>query len=111
MSRITHTLTCPSCEGDDLQRWGKTEPDKQGKQKQRYRCNACKRVFLDSYTPEKGEIPGFLETALAMYQERSSMRGVARTLGISRNTLSVWIKKSDSSPAASRNSAPCRTWG
>ena len=106
MSQITHTLTCPTCEGNDLQRWGKAKPNKQGERKQRYRCNACKRVFLDTYTPEKGDIPGFIDKALAMYQERASMRGVARVLGISRNTLADWIKKSKSDSAPEAISSP-----
>lgn len=91
MAQITHTIHCPACQGNDLQRWGKTSNDKP-----RLRCNACKRTFLnrDDYTPEKGQTPGFIETVLAAYQERSSMRGIARTFKISRNTLAAWLKKS-----------------
>ena len=95
MAKISHTLCCPDCQGEDLQRWGKAKPDSQGQSKQRYRCNGCKKTFLESYTPELGDIPGFKETALAMYQERASMRGVARTLSISRHTLADWLKKRD----------------
>jgi transposase-like protein len=91
VAQITRTLRCPACQGSDLQRWGRTSNDKP-----RFRCNACKKTFLDSdgYTPQKGQMPGFVETVLAAYQERSSMRGIARTFGISRNTLANWLKKS-----------------
>ena len=100
MAKITQTLCCPACQGQDLQRWGKTPPDSQQQQKQRYRCNGCHKTFLESYTPEKGDIAGFKETAIAMYQERASMRGVARTLHISRHSLAKWLKKSQPDPAA-----------
>ena len=100
MATITRTLTCPSCESTNLRRWSKTQPNKQGERKPRYRCNTCGITFLENYTPEKGEIPGFIEKALEMYQERASMRGVARVLGISRNTLADWIKKSEANPAS-----------
>ncbi len=33
------------------------------------------------------------EEILRAYQERSSLRGLARTFGVSRNTVSDWLKK------------------
>ncbi|GAC1403034.1 MAG: hypothetical protein NVSMB56_18010 [Pyrinomonadaceae bacterium] len=33
------------------------------------------------------------ETILAAYQERSSLRGLTRTFGVSRNTVSGWLKE------------------
>jgi transposase-like protein len=38
------------------------------------------------------------EQILAAYNERSSMRGIQRTFGVSRNTLSSWLKKRHSDP-------------
>jgi transposase-like protein len=107
MATITHTLSCPSCESTNLRRWSKTPPNKQGERKQRYRCNTCAKTFRENYTPEKGDVPGFQEMAIAMYQERASMRGVARVLGISRNTLADWIKKSGSDASPAGNIASC----
>ena len=57
MATITRTLTCPSCESANLRCWSKTQPNKQGEREQRYRFSACQRAFLDTYTPEKGQIP------------------------------------------------------
>jgi len=36
------------------------------------------------------------ETILAAYQERSSLRGLTRTCGVSRNTVSGWLKEKNS---------------
>ncbi len=33
------------------------------------------------------------EQILRAYQERSSLRGLQRTLGVARNTVTAWIKK------------------
>jgi transposase-like protein len=35
---------------------------------------------------------------LAAYHERSSMRGIQRTFGVSRPTLVAWIKKGRNQP-------------
>jgi transposase-like protein len=60
--------------------------------KQRYRCNDCRRTSRENpqppgYTPEEREI------ILNAYQERSSIRGLSRTFGVARNTVSSWLKK------------------
>jgi transposase-like protein len=60
--------------------------------KQKYRCRTCGRQSrehpaVNGYTAErKDEI-------LRAYQERSSLRGLERTFGVSRNTVIAWIKK------------------
>jgi len=33
------------------------------------------------------------ELVIKVYQERSSMRGIERTFGVSRRTVSAWLKK------------------
>jgi transposase-like protein len=33
------------------------------------------------------------EQILRAYAERSSLRGLARTFGVSRNTVTAWVKK------------------
>lgn len=63
---------------------------------QQYWCKDCgKRGVLQSkrgYTEEQKE------QILAAYNERSSMRGIQRTFGVSRNTLASWLKKRRSQP-------------
>jgi transposase-like protein len=59
----------------------------------RYRCLACNKTFCQN--PGTAAHPAALkEQVLAAYQERCSMRGIARIFGISRNTLARWVKKS-----------------
>lgn len=81
--RIRHQ--CPRCGSSKLVKNGKTV---QGKQK--YRCNSCRAYGTLSpsvrYPPErKAEI-------LRAYHERSSMRGIQRTFGVSRPTLARWLR-------------------
>jgi len=58
---------------------------------QQFWCKDCgKRGVLEpkhSYSAEKKE------QILSAYNERSSMRGIQRTFGVSRNTLTSWLKK------------------
>jgi transposase-like protein len=79
--------------------------------KQMYKCRSCGRNSRESpqhekYTHEQKE------TILRAYQERPSMRGIERIFGLSRATLSEWLKKrpgitsaKESSKGASRNPA------
>ena len=61
--------------------------------KQRFECRGCGRTLRQnpqsqSYSQErKAEI-------LRAYEERSSLRGLERTFGVSRHTVSSWLKKS-----------------
>lgn len=59
---------------------------------QQYFCNDCTccRVLQPKTSPYSAEQK---EQALRVYQERSSLRGVERALGISRHTVASWIKK------------------
>jgi transposase-like protein len=41
----------------------------------------------------RGYTEAFKEQVLAAYQERASMRGIARVFGISRNTLTRWLRE------------------
>ena len=84
---VTHTLFCPRCGSAEVIRHGTTASGKQ-----RYRCQRCRRTFREdpssrAYPEErKREI-------LAAYQERSSLRGLTRTFGVSRTTVSAWLKE------------------
>jgi len=84
---VTITLKCPHCGSEKLVRDGFT-PNR----KQRYWCHNCNRSSRDNPQPqgyseaEKEQIP-------AAYEERSSLRGLERVFGVSRKTVSVWLKK------------------
>lgn len=60
--------------------------------KQKYRCRACGRQSRENpgsnaYSDDrKAEI-------VRAYQERSSLRGLERTFGIARNTVTKWLKE------------------
>lgn len=90
---ITITLKCRFCASEKLVRDGFTR-----NQKQRLRCRDCQRV-----SRENPAAPGYSEAEkeriLNAYEERSSLRGLERTFGVSRKTVSVWLKKkTNSSP-------------
>jgi transposase-like protein len=57
----------------------------------RTRCKnpACLRCFSDA--PKRGHTQQFKEQVLRAYQERASMRGIARVFKIGRNTLTKWL--------------------
>ena len=85
---VTLTLRSPFCTSDFLIKYGITPNGKQ-----RYRCQACSR--------QHREHPGsnaYAEAARAMilrtYEEWSRLRGLSRTFGVARNTVSAWLKKS-----------------
>ena len=82
----TLTITCPYCTSDHTIHFGKTTNGFP-----RYRCRGCHKTFSDA--PERGHTEAFKERVLAAYQERMSMRGIARTFKISRNTLTQWLKE------------------
>ena len=83
---VTQLKTCRDCQGQRIIRFGRTRGGHP-----RYRCKDCGAYFSDA--PERGHTPQFKEQVLAAYQERSSMRGIARTFHISRNTLTKWLKE------------------
>lgn len=84
---ITITLKCRFCGSEKLVRDGFTR-----NQKQRFRCRDCKRV-----SRENPVAPGYSEAEkeriLKAYEERSSLRGLERTFGVARRTVSGWLKK------------------
>jgi transposase-like protein len=84
---VTIILSCPHCGSDALVRDGHAP---NGKQK--YRCHGCERRSRENPTPNAYP-ESRREEILHAYQERSSLRGLTRTFGISRTTVSSWIKK------------------
>ena len=84
---ITITLTCPHCASDNLVKYG-FAPDG----RQRYKCRTCNKQHREhprtnAYSDEEKQ------TILDAQQERSSLRGLTRTFGVSRQTVTGWIKK------------------
>ena len=58
---------------------------------QQYWCKDCgHRGVLE---PKRGYTEEQKEQILSAYSERSSMRGIQRTFGVSRPTLVSWLKK------------------
>lgn len=83
----THTHSCGKCGSTNIVRNGINRCGNQ-----QYLCKDCRTCRVLSpksvgYSAERRE------ELLALYQERSSMRGVERATGVSRHTLAAWIKK------------------
>jgi transposase-like protein len=83
---ITKVIGCYHCDSEKLVKNGH---DPKGKQ--RYLCRNCKRASLEN--PDYGYSEAKREEILRAYQERPSLRGVSRTFGVSRNTVTAWLKK------------------
>lgn len=83
---LTITLKCYHCSSENVVRDGRTP-----KGKQRYWCKDCERSSRDD-----PQAPGYTEAEkeqiLAAYQERSSLRSLERIFGVSRKTVSAWLK-------------------
>ena len=96
-------VACRHCGSENVVRNGTTRNGKQ-----RYLCHGCGRTSRDS-----PQAPGYSEehkeTILRAYQERSSLRGLERTFGVSRNTVSAWLKKRPQ--VASEPASPTGTGG
>ncbi len=84
---VTLTLHCSHCQSDALVRNGHAPNGKQ-----LYRCRACGRQSRQNPAPHAYP-EARREEILRAYQERSSLRGLTRTFGVSRTTVSSWIKK------------------
>ena len=83
--------TCRNCDSRNIVKNGHNASGSQ-----QYWCQDCgKRGVLE---PKRGYSEAQKEQILSAYQERSSMRGVQRTFGVSRPTLAAWIKKDETNP-------------
>ena len=84
---VTKVISCYHCQGTQLVKHGRTRNGKQ-----RYKCKDCGRSSREQPQP-----PGYTEQQreqiLRAYEERSSLRGLTRTFGVARNTVSTWLKK------------------
>ena len=84
---VTVTLRCQHCGSRNLVRNGLAADGRQ-----RYLCRDCgqrsrEQPRANAYSDEARE------QILRAYDERSSLRGLSRTFGVSRNTVTAWIKK------------------
>ena len=99
---VTVTLLCPYCESDKLVRNGHASNGKQ-----RYFCQECKRYSRENPSPN-GYAEERKEEIIRAYQERSSLRGLERTFGVSRYTVAKWLKKSSRTASFERNAGSTR---
>ena len=99
---VTKVITCYHCGSERLVKNGHDPHSKQ-----RYLCRACGRANLDDPAPVGGYSEAEKAWILRAYEKRSSLRALARTFGVSRNTVSAWLKKSPEPAAARRD--PART--
>ena len=86
---VTEPITCRHCASTDIVKNGLAPNNA----KQRYLCHACGRQSredpsVNGYTEERKE------EILRSYQERSSLRGLRPTFGVSPTTVIGWLKKS-----------------
>lgn len=89
MIQETITYECTQCGSLDIVKNGRT---KKGKQK--FRCNEC--GVYGTLNPELAYTEEEKAEILRAYHERSSLRGIERTFGVSRQTVAKWLKKSES---------------
>jgi insertion element IS1 protein InsB len=83
---ITHQ--CRACASINIVKNGKNRH-----RKQQFKCKDCgKQAVLN---PSEKYSEAQKEQILATYQERPSKGGMQRIYGLSRNTLSWWLKKSE----------------
>ena len=86
MIETSQTHHCRDCQSENLVKNGHNSCGSQ-----QYLCKDCgSRKVLES---RRGYSEELKVTALKAYQERSSLRGVCRAFGISRPTLTAWLKK------------------
>lgn len=87
MIQDTITYVCTRCGSTNIVKNGK---DYKGSQK--FHCKDCHKY--GTLEPRGRAYPQRVkDLALRIYRERASMRGVARALGIARQTLARWIKE------------------
>ena len=96
---VITTVHCPHCGSEDIVRNGRSP---HGKQK--YRCKEGNRQSRENPTPHAYSEER-REEILRAYEERSSLRGIERTFGVSRTSVIGWMKKSRKAASAERNCA------
>ena len=73
------------------------------------KCRSCWRTLREN--PQRGAYDETRkEEILRAYHERTSLRGLQRIFGVSRQTVAVWLKKV-SAPACLEHDAGARSGG
>ncbi len=81
-------MECVQCGSEAVIKRGKTRNGKQ-----RFGCKACGSTFREN--PQSNAYDeARKEEILRAYHERSSLRGLTRIFGVSRQTVTAWLKKS-----------------
>ncbi len=83
---IMVSVKCVHCGGTDLSVYGYY------KEKRRYKCQPCNRVFLSKYTYNACD-KNISEKVLEMSMNGNGMREISRVLKIARNTVTSILKK------------------
>ena len=83
----TVTVKCPYCGSIEVIRYGKSRSSHQ-----RYKCKHYAKVFQLDYRNRACQ-PGFHKQIIDMVMNSSGTRDTARTLGISKNTVTKVLKK------------------
>ena len=98
--------TCVHCgQTGQLFKNGRTENGKQ-----RYRCRACGRNSRPAPGSSAYDEARKAEI-LRAYEERTSLRGLTRVFGVSRQTVTAWLKKSPVPAPAGHHPGPARESG
>lgn len=97
-------MNCYHCGGTQTRKHGKTRNGKQCPQ-----CGGRGRSVR-----ENSDAPGYTEAKKAQilraYQERTSLRGLTRIFGVSRNTVSAGLKKARNLPPLEATWRPSSLW-
>ena len=75
--------------------------------KQRFLCRACGRCLRANRSSNAYSLERQVEI-LRAYHERTSLRGLQRIFGVSRNTVNTWLKKVRQLPSLAQTLAPAQ---
>jgi insertion element IS1 protein InsB len=83
---VTKEYKCHCCGSTNIVKAGRNRNGNQ-----RYRCKDCRVQRVLEYKPKYSEEKK--EEILRAYQERSSLRGLRRTFGVTPEIVVKWLKK------------------
>ena len=102
---VNLSVTCCYCNSEKVVRDGKAPNGKQ-----RFRCRTCGRRSREN-PGSASHSEEVKEQVLRAYHERTSLRGLQRVFGISRQTVTKWLKKSKTLTAVGGDLGPGSSWG
>ena len=92
---------CPECNGTDVVKNGKNSAGSQ-----QFLCKDCRKSAV--MYPQNRRSEEEQDQILSAYHERLSMRWIARTYHVSRNTLKKMLKKGSGTTFCQRKPLACR---